>query len=240
MSTESDLRWFERIGKAIDAARAGEPKPQSKPDALGRTVSIDAALVCRWCFRPYASPQPGRPGLFCAECHVTANAHYREHIARAKQEGALIDFPKVDYFEVRLRCLNPVWRDPHGNADLKLLPRARTGGTARTKPEGHRPRLEGRCAICNGRFGWRTTKDGKRMSVDHIWPLADGGPHIASNVRWVHKGCNGKASRRGGLDVPESQAIAIVESLHGHPHVTPQHVRRGEQWLMALRDGWSE
>lgn len=240
MSAASDERWFRRLDKALEALRDGKAKPHSKPDALGRAVSIDAALVCRWCYRPYASPQPSRPGLFCAECHVTANAHYREHLTRAKEAGVLIDFPKADYFEMRLRCLNPTWRDPNGNADLLLLPRARTGGLARTRPEGHRPRLEGRCTICGGGFTWRTTKDGKRISVDHIWPLDDGGPHMASNIRWVHKGCNAKARRRGGLDVPEAQATAIVESLRAHPHATQGHVQRGEEWLVALRRGRGE
>lgn len=57
----------------------------------------------------------------------------------------------------------------------------------------------GLCHICGKRVSARS------FTLDHLVPIARGGPHIATNVRVAHKSCN---SRRGADRLP-AQLILV-------------------------------
>lgn len=52
-------------------------------------------------------------------------------------------------------------------------------------------RDEWECHLCgDGIDSWRSFPDRLSASIDHVIPIARGGPHAYDNVRLAHLGCN--------------------------------------------------
>lgn len=51
----------------------------------------------------------------------------------------------------------------------------------------------GKCHICGKKVNMKANKNGNCYgSIDHVLPIAEGGPHKWENVRLAHRGCNSR------------------------------------------------
>lgn len=119
------------------------------------------------------------------------------------------------------RRADPVIREKRRNSDRASY--ERTGGRRGSKAETYRSadarrrarktsaevevftnaeifaRDRWRCGVCGRKVDARKTyPDPMSPSLDHVVPLAEGGPHSRANVRLAHLGCNVRRGARGG------------------------------------------
>jgi 5-methylcytosine-specific restriction endonuclease McrA len=157
--------------------------------------------------------------VWCKPCTKTYSAgHYRanreralaqsaarfaaNHVTRKAQLRAYYEAHKDEYAERQRKwnAANPggrarlvsEWRkaNPERNREHGLSRRAREASAA-VGPIDLAALWTGSCGICGDPMDPDLKKpDLMRKSIDHIVPLAKGGPHAQGNLQWAHLLCN--------------------------------------------------
>ncbi|MGH9035741.1 MAG: HNH endonuclease [Acidimicrobiia bacterium] len=96
-----------------------------------------------------------------------------------------------------------------------------------------------RCWYCGCRFDDREDGGGRTLTIDHVEPLADGGPSSLANLRLCCRTCNQRKGRMGADAYSTSKLLALrrrqmyMQELQEAGFVLPKRVfnHTGIRWV---------
>jgi len=133
--------------------------------------------------------------------------HWQEYQRKYQREYRQRNSAKRTAYSTEWNRVHPEVSKAHSRASKRRHPEKRVDEEHRRRARVHGAGWEpvDRTVVFE-RDGWRCHLCGRRVrrseaSIDHLIPIADGGPHTYANVATAHLACNIRRGRKGEVQL---------------------------------------